>query len=246
MPRPSLLGIVAATLLLSIGLNAVLLRVARNQYAKNLEQQVWPTGLLHPGVSSAPAHSVTEAPELLLLGDSRIAQWRITEIAPYRIINAGIPGATTAQVRLWTAPLSRTDRPQTVVVEAGINDLKLIGLRPDLATAIVENAFQNISEIAAYYRAEQVKMVILEVWPPNRQVGLLRRLVWSSSIAPAVDQLNARLRTLDRPAEGIRVVNLFGVAGLQAQPAVYADTFHLKQESYPVLTAALARELKQL
>ncbi len=163
-------------------------------------------------------------------------------MAHWRVVNAGVGGATTGQIRLLAPGLLAEVHPDAVVLEAGINDLKFLGLRPGMAPAIVSLAASNLVAVVNECARQHCKVVMLETWPAGRP-GLARRLVWNATIPASVNQLNAQLRRLDSPERGIRVVNLFSEAGLNPGPQTYLDTLHFTPETYARLTPWLEREL---
>lgn len=231
-------------LFLSLAANVVLFRLLRERYARQLEQQVWPAG---PAETPRVSGSLRpDAPTVLLIGDSRIAQWpSISAPSPERWVNAGVNGLAAAQIRLRLPALLQEFQPKLVVVQAGINDLKLLGLRPDLAASLVPQTAGHLEAIADLARARQARVLLLEVWPA-REPDLLRRAVWSPVIAEGVEGVNQRLRRLSSPSRGIRVVDLFRAAQTPVTPALFRDTLHLTSESYERLTPALQKEVAQI
>src|SRR5437773_11518576 len=108
MKRLSVLILIA--LCCSVIANAVLLLLSRKLYADRISSQVW-----IGGAASNPATNELEASvktTVLLLGDSRIADWGVPQIRNCRVINAGVPGATTAQLAFRSRELLQTYRPQ--------------------------------------------------------------------------------------------------------------------------------------
>jgi lysophospholipase L1-like esterase len=185
----------------------------------------------------------TTNPTLLLLGDSRIAQWPMPKPAAGRIVNAGLSGATTARIALTARDLLEQSRPDVVVIEAGINDLKLAGARPDLRQKIVETAASNLERLVELCVSFRCKVIVLLVWPAA-EPELLRRPVWNSAaVAGAVADLNVRLRLLDAPENGVLVCDLLVEAG--GNPA-YRDTLHLEPATYERLTPILQRRVEEL
>jgi lysophospholipase L1-like esterase len=73
-------------------------------------------------------------------------------------------------------------RPEVVIIQAGINDLKLLGPRPDLRLKIVSTASENLSTLIKQCVDLRCKVLILLTWPPGKP-ELLRRLVWSATIS---------------------------------------------------------------
>jgi lysophospholipase L1-like esterase len=234
---PKIIAGLAAILLL-VALVVVL--ISRPRYEATLRRQIWPVNPQPLSVQSGPSSGV--AGTLLLLGDSRMAEWGVPEFGQWKVVNAGTVGFTTGQVRLRASEVLEEFRPDTVVLQAGINDLKYLGLEPEMVSPIVSLAYSNIVAIVDECVRHHSRIVVLETWPAGRP-PLLRRLVWSDQIASGVEQLNAALRGLDAPHNGVRVVDLFRSAALNAEGDEYRDTLHFKPEFYRRLTPVLAREL---
>ncbi|MGA2280697.1 MAG: SGNH/GDSL hydrolase family protein [Verrucomicrobiota bacterium] len=229
-----------AALAVSLAAAVLSVGVQRARYENRLRQQIWPA--VAPGVSvlsNAPGGLV---PTVMLLGDSRIAQWGLPQLAHWRVVNAGAGGLTTGQIRLCAPKLLDEIHPDMVVLEAGINDLKFLGLRPETASQMVSLASSNITAIVNECAARHCQVVVLETWPPG-QPSLARRLVWNATIPTAVNQLNAQLRLLNSLERAVRVVDLFSEAGLKPGTGSYRDTLHFTPETYARLTPALEKKL---
>jgi lysophospholipase L1-like esterase len=228
---------------LAIALAAVLLLVWRLRagYESRLRQEIWPERAPEPSVvSNAPAGL---ARTVLLLGDSRMAQWGLPSLAPWHVVNAGTGGFTTGQVRLCAPDLLDRFKPDFVVVQAGINDLKFLGLRPAMRPQVVSLALSNLTAIVEESARRHCKVILLTIWPAG-EPSLARRLVWSQAVSAAVAQLNGQLQKLDSAEKGIRVVDLFLQAGLKTGDECYRDTLHLQPAAYQLLTPLLKKELE--
>jgi lysophospholipase L1-like esterase len=227
-------AILLASTILGIGL-------ARGRYESQLAKRIWP--LNAPEVFVVANSPASFDSTVLLLGDSRMAQWDLPQWSGWRVVNAGAGGLTTGQLRLCAAKLLDEFHPDAAVLEAGINDLKFLGLRPGMTPAMVSLAASNLTAVVHECTARHCKVIVLETWPAA-QPGLARRLVWSAAIPASVDSLNAQLRSLDAPERGIHVIDLFKEAGLQPEAGLYRDTLHLKPEVYQRLTPVLEMELE--
>lgn len=212
----------------------------RQRYANHLQQQIWPAAMPTAKVIVGP--SVGSQPTVLLLGDSRIAQWGLPSLAGWHVVNAGVGGLTTGQIRLRTPPLLDKFHPDVVVVEAGINDLKYLGLRPDLKSRLVSLVTDNLAAVTEACAKRHCKVILLEIWPPSRP-SLARRLVWSAAVPESVTMVNERLQSLNSTNNRIRVVDLFSAAGLEPDGSLYRDTLHFKPKVYLHLASALEKEL---
>jgi lysophospholipase L1-like esterase len=103
---------------------------------------------------------------------------------------------------------------------------------------MVSLATSNLTAIVNEGAKRHCQVIVLETWPAG-QPDWARRLVWNAAIPASVHQLNAELRKLNAPERGIRVVDLFGEAGLE----LYRDTLHFTPETYQRLTPALQNAL---
>jgi lysophospholipase L1-like esterase len=232
----------AAALAISLAGALLSFWVLRMLYENRLRRQIW--------TDSAPETTVISngsaglGPTVLLLGDSRMAQWELPQLPRWQVINAGTGGLTTAQIRLAAPTLLDQFHPEVVVVQVGINDLKFLGLRPDMASQVVSLALSNITATVQESAKRHRKCILLTTWPAG-QPGLARSLVWSEAVSAAVGQLNGQLQRLDSAEKGIRVVDLFKEAGLKPEAEFYRDGLHLKPAAYQRLTPLLQRELDQ-
>ncbi len=230
-------------LLLLAGLLVALffaVNLARQNYEAKLRRQIWPVAAPELSIrQNAPGGPFTT---VLLLGDSRMAQWNLPKLTHWRVVNAGTGGLTSGQILAGTAKVLDEFHPEVVVIEAGINDLKYLGLRPEMATTLISLVASNLTAIVVECRKRHCQILVLEIWPAG-EPSLARRLVWSEAISASVIELNARLRTLDAPAQGTRVVDLFHEAGLKLGPERYRDTLHFQPEVYRQLTPALEKRL---
>ena len=243
MPRGNFHRLKRSVLVLLVISAAAALAIwsARTHYEYHLAQQIWP--LAAPDIYARSSSPDNSAPTVLLLGDSRMAQWDLPRWPGWRVVNAGAGGLTTGQLRLCAPKLLDEFHPDAVVLEAGVNDLKFIGLRPEMAPRIISLAADNLAAVVRECAARHCRVIVLETWPAG-EPGRLRRLVWSAKIPAAIGSLNAQLRLLDSPGQGIRVVDLCSDAGLKPDASLYLDMLHFKPEVYQRLTPALEKELE--
>lgn len=168
-------------------MNVVLYRTAKDFYTREARFRLAPSGMpsLH---ESGPASS----PRVLLLGDSRCAQWRENSSNAFRMINGGVGNETTAQVMLRAEHTISAVKPEIVVIQVGTNDLKVIPLLHQKKREIIDGCVSNIRRLTETSRASGSSVILLSVLPAGK-VDITRRLVWSDDVALAVSEVNQQL-----------------------------------------------------
>lgn len=244
-PTPSgrrrLLGRVLAAALLalltvSLGLNVVLYRFSRQTYEELHRVRLDPTA---SGDFVGYRRTIPPLPagqqRLVFFGDSRIQMWRdLPQPANCQSVNSGVGQQTTAQL------LQRIDRdvlalqPRAVVLQAGVNDLKTIGLFPDKADQITADCAHNLDAIIQRLRERDIHVVVLTIFPAG-SVPAAQRLIWSERTREAIAQVNDHLRRLQMT--GVTVIDcdpLFAQGGhMKGDYAL--DALHLNDAGYAAL-----------
>lgn len=241
--RRLLFALLLALLCASIASSVLLYRQANENYVQLSQAQLDPYGLKHPGfvVRGRPEH-VTR---VVFFGDSRARDWPAPQVAGCTVINRGIGGQTTEQVRgridAHVIPL----KPCVVVVQAGINDLKAIPLFPQRRDEIVADCKANLREIVRRCTNDGLPVIITTIFPPGH-VPLQRRMVWSPEIEKAVEEVNADLRAL--AGEHVVVLDAWKLLEDHGQlrSGLGLDTLHLNARGYQALNVALEKILRTL
>lgn len=192
----------------------------------------------------APPDSVTA--RVVFFGDSRIEQWGgLPDVPGTEPVNRGCGGETTAQLLLRLERDVIALAPRAVVLQAGINDLKEIGLFPAREREIIEGCMDRLDTLVARLRARDIEVVMLTVFPVGK-VPLTRRPIWSDRTRGAVTQVNDHLRAIAGP--GVTVVDcdpLLGRGG-RIDPRYELDTLHLNPAGYVALDGLLRPVLARL
>jgi len=241
MNRPFSFWLCAMALMVVLLLAAVVFLAGqiRVRYQNQLEQQVWPARITRQPTISG---SLQNRPVVLLFGDSRMAAWSGMTSSNFTIVNASQNGATTGQLRLLLPGLLDQFHPRTVVFEAGINDLKLAGLKPDLEGVLVAEALNNFSNMVVQCSTRGCRVILLETWPVG-QPELLRMPLWNRTVALGVSHLNKDLRRFDAPLGNVRVVDILKNAGVAPEENIFRDALHFRPAVYERLTPALLEQL---
>jgi lysophospholipase L1-like esterase len=199
---------------------------------------------LHPAFPVPAAVARTQGQALVLfLGDSRMADWPDLPKDRFVTVNAGGGGETTAQIRLRAAATLQAVRPEFVVLQAGVNDLKAIGALPESAKDIEAMCLANLSALVELCRERGARVVLIPILPAA-QPSLARRLVWSSEIDAARRRVNIALYQRFQRAAGVAMLDEHILNADTS--ADYLDTLHFRPEAYPKLEAATLKALEAL
>lgn len=185
------------------------------------------------------------APENLLVfyGDSRAASWPEPipeDAAGLTFANRGIRAQTTGQILqrfdYHVAPL----QPEFVLIQAGINDLKMLSLFPDGREWILLNMEENLRALVNKSTDIGAKVILTTIFPVS-DVPLQRRLFWTDEVGTSVREVNAMLRTL--AGDDVLIFdsfNLLADASGKLRPEYAEDELHLNSTGYTLLNRELA------
>lgn len=238
------LFLILGLLLLSLGLNGVLFFRAKQYYWDLNSTRLDPLGLrVYPTNRGAiKEEGVLTA---VFFGDSRAAQWlNPVGLDGYRFLNRGIGAQTSVQVaarfQQHIAPL----KPDIIIVQMCINDLKTIPLFPQKEEALIDNCLSNIDQVLA--AAEQIgATVILTTVFPVGEVPLARQIVWSPKIGEAVTAVNEQIHT--KASQNVLILDAYVLLaddrGL-LKPEIAFDELHLNEAGYDALNEELVQFLQ--
>jgi lysophospholipase L1-like esterase len=234
--RKTIPWLIGLLLLTSLAANGVLFRLAKQFYTRESAVRLQPAGQ-----GPYPVSGDSTKPTLLLLGDSRIEQWKTFPFASWQVMNAGVGNETTAQILLRADDALAAAKPGIVLLQAGINDLKSVPLMPERQAQITSACVENLLELVQRSRARGARVILLSVLPAGR-VAWARRLVWSGAVAEAVKEVNHQLAARTQGDAMVHFIDL--TAYVQADD--YVDTLHFNQAFYakvlpliaPAMTAA--------
>ena len=238
----ALLAMLAGLALVGVLLFALLL----DRYGDALRLRLDPAGEQVFANEPLPVR-IPETRLVLLYGDSRIAEWDpLPEVPGYQFVNRGVAGQTTGQLLLRLEQDVLDTGADLLLLQAGINDLKAIGLWPEqraeLTAATLDNLLRLLEEVAS----RGIVPVVMPVLPVG-EVPLYRWPVWSAEVEPAVAALNRELAA-GAQAAGWLVFDPFRqLSDADSLPLadVYRDELHLSAGGYKKLGAALERYLAE-
>lgn len=185
--------LLAWALLCSLGLNGWLYQRSEQYYRELNETRLNPIGL--EAFADQPILNQAHGRIAVFYGDSRAAEWVAPDLPGVKFVNRGIGAQTTAQV------LARFDaqivplRPDVVVIQVGINDLKAIELFPQRRDAIIADCKENIAEMVRRSRMLRSRVILTTIFP-HGSVPFERIPFWSEDVDLAIREVNQYLHIL--------------------------------------------------
>jgi hypothetical protein len=158
--------VLAIILLISSIFNIILYRQGQEYYLQLNETRLDPLGLKAFPIGQARDNLADGKPVVVFLGDSRAAAWPApTQLDGFTFINRGASAQTTAQV-LGRFPYHVPSlKPDILVFEVGINDLKTIPLFPERKAAIVADCEANIQTLVDLATQDDMRVILVTIFP---------------------------------------------------------------------------------
>ena len=200
------------------------------------------------GNSSLPMETIGAVlgnADIWMLGDSRIGRWNQELLAgDIKFANLGIEGQTSSQVYYRFKNYLEIDTPELVIVEVGINDLKVIGLDKNLAKSITDNYYGNIEAMISLCAEKGIKMLLINIFPVGR-IELLRRLIWNRHVNETIREANDRLKSYcdNNHVFYFDAYTLLADNGETVNPEYQADFLHINKRGYEVLSRELIKQI---
>jgi len=244
--RKVILPLVLAALVVSVLLNIVLSAKYFRSYRMLQSVCLDPMVFGVSQVEQAPPDDCRGEPLVVMLGDSRIAQWSpLPIVGGCRIVNRGVGGQTTALTLLRLQRDVLSVRPCAVVIQIGVNDLKLTGLFPERRQVIVDSCQRNIQELVNRMTREGIQVMLLTIFPPG-PAGLLRRSIGWGDVSACVEETNRQLLELAGPCVSVLDCDPILKQDGHLRREYAKDTLHLTPSAYEALNRGLVPVLEQL
>jgi GDSL-like Lipase/Acylhydrolase family len=227
----SVLGL--GLLVCSVFVNFLLYNRVSKYYTELNQTRLDPLGLNYYPVNSKLV-AKTDRFRVVFFGDSRAASWIPPKIDRYEFINRGISAHVSSL------------RPNIVIIQVGVNDLKTIALFPERKQEIVANCQSNIKRIIQASRKLGAVVMVTTIFPAG-EVPLERKPFWSDEIGLAIKEVNTYITTL---ADDKTIV--FDTYSLLADrrglmlPQYRLDELHFNQQGYKILNQELSRQLAKI
>lgn len=197
-----------------------------------------------------PASEVNaiKRPLVMFYGDSRAADWKVPELKNAgTVMNRGIGGQTTDQGMLRMDFHLMPYKPDIVVLQIGVNDLKIIPLDRRKGDEVVGRVEENIQSMVNELKTSGAKIIITTIFPAG-EPPLIRETVWSPEIYQAIKQVNAYIRKMD-DGDQVTVWDTYPILATpddRLKPDMARDFLHLKTSGYDELSKILDEKIGAL
>lgn len=180
----------------------------------------------------------------LLIGDSRISQWKVNNsiIPSDQLLNYGIDAQTSSQVFSRAKDYFAGYHADSVLIQVGINDLKVIGFYPEKAEYIRTLTIDNIKLLLKLCKKNKSTPILITIIPPG-DVELKRMLFWNTEVNTSIAQVNNILVSYCEK-EDIQVIDatkLLSQDGLTIRKEYQKDCLHLNVKGYELLNKELQK-----
>ena len=238
MVKPFTLISLAVVLVLIIALLQAL-RHAKNYYILYNHAKLFP-------LDEHPAHPQmnTENLRISILGDSRAAAWAMKDLPTrWTIDQLGMNGFTSEQLKIMLLTGNFNFTRSVVILQIGINDLKMIPLFPDKQDSIIRRLESNLSFVIHFCKDKGADKIIVSTIFPIGKIPFLRRAVWSNEVYTAVQRVNQHIKSLK--SEDVTIFDSCEILEdknhipSRGQDRYYEDALHLNREGYKVLNQSL-------
>ncbi|MFD1610304.1 SGNH/GDSL hydrolase family protein [Sphingomonas tabacisoli] len=195
-------------------------------------------------VQALPLPPTTVGAGLLVIGDSRVAQWP-ADLIPDRGVAVGFPGAAAISIAAVAPQIYARTRPRRVVIQAGFNDASAAAFAfGKEREAIVEAAAKAVTRMAIDARTAGAHDVVILTVAPAIQPELSRRLLYGGRHDAAVSAMNQQLGKID--VDGVTILDvepfLRGTTG-RLDPLYKTDSAHWSAAAYRRISQALVEVL---
>lgn len=189
-----------------------------------------------------------QRPLVMFYGDSRAADWKSPELKNAgSVINRGIGGQTTDQCMLRMDFHLMPYKPDIVVLQVGVNDLKIIPLDKQKGEEVVGRVEENLQTMVNQIRASGAKVIVTTIFPAG-DPPLFRAPVWSPEIYRAIKQVNEYILKMG-DGDKVTVWDVYPLLSMpndRLKPEMARDFLHLNKTGYDYLSEILDEKIKAL
>jgi len=244
--RMTSLVLILLFLLITAVAGMVLFHIYRDFYKKNALLRVDP--MEFAGVKAVDVEAELQDSEIWIIGDSRVRRWPEELLkSSSTVANLGVEGQTSSQVLYRFMNYLETDTPSLVILEVGINDLKIIGLDDRLSSSITQQYYRNIEQMIHLCKVRNIRMILINIFTVGK-IELYRRLVWNSAVNEAVNAANLALKSYsdDDVIFYFDANTILSDNGRTVRPEYQDDFLHINTNGYEALNSSLQELINKI
>jgi lysophospholipase L1-like esterase len=237
--RMTSLVLIFLLLLISATAGMVVVNTYKDFYKRNALLRIDPLEIA--SVDTDGLTATLQDSEIWMIGDSRMRRWPVELLkSSTTVANLGVEGQTSSQVMLRFKSYLETATPSLVILEVGINDLKIIGLDDKFANSITHQYYRNIEEMIQLCRVRNTRIILVSIFSVGK-IELSRRLVWNASVNDAIRAANRKLASYcdENVIYCFDANSILSVNGLTVRPEYQDDFLHINARGYEVLSSNL-------
>ena len=239
----------------SLAANIVLYKKLKETYLNFYQVNLNPLGIKK--YSNKQEAYLPQKSRVVFYGDSRAYKWKYPEKNnDFQFINRGINGQTSSQV-LWRFDAHIAElKPKVIILQVGINDLRMLPNPPKTRKDIVQNCQDNIAQIIERANSIDASIIVTTILPLGQgEIPLELRPFWSSlnDMERSINEVNQYIRSLrddTAPNFSDKVIVLDAYSLLDREDRdklkYYKDLLHINQEGYKLLNQELKSILNNI
>lgn len=190
--------------------------------------------------SSSPV-DINKKKLIMYYGDSRALNWPFFKNDNYDFINRAIGNQTSSQILGRFEKHVYSYKPQIIVVQMCVNDLKIIPLFPEKKEEIIKSCMVNIKNLTKKAKKINSKVIITTVFPLG-DVSVVKKIagIKEKPIINAIDVVNVYIKSLKD--DDVLIFDSFSllVANNRKINPIYShDWLHLSKKGYQHLNQNL-------
>jgi lysophospholipase L1-like esterase len=233
-------------LFVSFTINLLLFRELKQAFISLYQISLNPLALTKFDNQKIPS---TELPRVVFFGDSRANDWQFPQNQSFQYINRGISGQTSAQILARFADHVAPLKPQVIVLQLGVNDLRMLPSSPQTRVDLVNNCQSNIAQIIEKANQINATVVLTTLFPlGSGNIPLKYRPFWANldEMKQEIIQVNQYLKSLSDRQAIILDAYLYLETEDPNKVKYYEDLLHLNRRGYELLNQKLEKILIEI
>jgi lysophospholipase L1-like esterase len=186
-----------------------------------------------------------DACTLLLVGDSRVAQWPLPKLENWATGKLYRPGGTMTGLAGQARQAVKSLRPTVILVHMGVNDASAAALMaPADSHAAMERLIEEAKQLVLLSQSRGTRVVLTSV-PAARKPTLLERLVLEPRRKTFIRQMNQRLLRIAKLSQStyLDLAAILETENDVSNVRMSRDSLHWTDDAYTIINSKLAETI---